>query len=104
MTVSVQASDARHAADVAAEAVGRAAQRTGLPRWPVVRLEARTEAELDGELAKPSLPELAGGAEAAAILHLTPRRVRALADQGRLPATLDLRYRLLDCERAGGAC
>lgn len=88
VTVSVEEPEARAAADAAVQAVRAAADDLGLPRWPLVRLEVLTEEELDAELAKPSLPELAGADEAAAILDVGVDRVRALAAQSRLPLPL----------------
>jgi hypothetical protein len=63
---SVQASDVVEAVARAREFFERAAAAAGLPRWPLARVEAQTERELELELARPSFPDLLGVAELAA--------------------------------------
>jgi hypothetical protein len=78
---SVQASDAVEAVARARDVFERAAAAAGLPRWPLARVEAQTDQELELELARPSFPELVGVAELAE--HLGVSRQRAWTVTGR---------------------
>jgi hypothetical protein len=69
---SVQASDAVEAVGRAREVFQRAAAAAGLPQWPLARVEAQTEREL--ELARPSFPDLIGVAELAERLGVSRQR------------------------------
>jgi hypothetical protein len=71
---SVQASDAVEAVVRAREVFERAAAAVGLPRWPLARVEAQTEGELELELARPSFPDLVGVAELAEQLGVSRQR------------------------------
>jgi hypothetical protein len=71
---SVQASDAVEAVVRAREVFERAAAAAGLPRWPLARVEAQTERELELELARPSFPDLLGVAELAERLGVSRQR------------------------------
>ena len=78
-TVSVQAGQARSAADTGgALIVGRAAE-AGLPGWPVVRLEAVRHDVLEAENERQTLPALVSAPEAAEILGVSAQRVHELA-------------------------
>ena len=68
----MQAPDAVEAVVRAREVFERAAAAAGLPRWPLARVEAQTEWEL--ELARPSFPDLLGVAELAERLGVSRQR------------------------------
>jgi len=63
-----------------------AAAAAGLPVWDVVEAEVLTEAELERENARPSLPELVGVTEVAELLEVTRQRASALARTPGFPA------------------
>jgi hypothetical protein len=71
---SVQAADAVEAVARAREVFERAATAAGLPPWPLARVEAQTERELEVELARPSFPDLLGVAELAERLGVSRQR------------------------------
>lgn len=71
---SVQASDAVDAVTRAREVFERAAAAAGLPSWPLARVEAQTEQELELELARPTFPDLVGVAELAERLGVSRQR------------------------------
>lgn len=78
-TVSVQADDARSAAELGAELIEAKAAEAGFPAWPVVRVEAVRQDVLDAENERPTLPALVSAPEAAEILGLSAQRVHELA-------------------------
>jgi predicted DNA-binding transcriptional regulator AlpA len=84
VTVCVDAPDAGHAAIIAAELVDSMADKSGMPRWPIVRIDAVRVEILEKDIARPMLPELVSVPEAAEILGVSPQRVHELAadDQG----------------------
>jgi predicted DNA-binding transcriptional regulator AlpA len=57
----------------------------GLPAWPYVELETKTEAALDEELAKPPFPEVVGATEAARMLGVSRQRLYQLAEREDFP-------------------
>ena len=57
----------------------------GLPAWPYVELETKTEAALDEELAKPPFPEVVGATEAARMLGVSRQRLYQLAERDDFP-------------------
>jgi hypothetical protein len=71
---SVQAADAVEAVARAREVFQRAGTAAGLPPWPLARVEARTERELELELSRPSFPDLLGVAELAERLGVSRQR------------------------------
>jgi hypothetical protein len=71
---SVQATDAVEAVARAREVFEHAAVGAGLPPWPLARVEAQAERELQLELARPSFPELLGVAELAEELGVSRQR------------------------------
>jgi hypothetical protein len=71
---SVQAADAVEAVVRAREVFERAAASAGLPQWPLARVEAQRERELELELARPSFPDLLGVAELAERLGVSRQR------------------------------
>ena len=85
VTVNVEAPDPVAAGEAARAAVAGAAARVGLPDWPVVRLEAITEAEQDADIAAPLIPPLVGISEIAGILDVTRQRVDALRKRPDFP-------------------
>ena len=78
-TVSVQAEQARSAADMGGALIEGQAAEAGLPGWPVVRLEAVRQDVLDAENERPTLPALVSAPEAAEILGVSAQRVHELA-------------------------
>jgi hypothetical protein len=82
--IRVEASGAADGAALGAALVTLLAKQAGLPAWPVVRAEAVREDVLDEDvltedLARPRLPELVSGPEAAEILGVSVQRVHQLA-------------------------
>jgi hypothetical protein len=57
----------------------------GLPVWPFVELEVKTEALLDAELSKPTFPEVVGATEAARMLGVSRQRLYQLAERDDFP-------------------
>jgi predicted DNA-binding transcriptional regulator AlpA len=86
--VLVEAPDPVTAATAATEAVCGAAVAVGLPDWPLSRVEAVDEDVLAIELEEPSLPELLGATEAAALLGVSRQRLHQLRADGRFPSPL----------------
>ncbi len=75
-TVSVQAEQARSAADIGGALIEAQAAEVGLPGWPVVRLEAVRQDVLDAENERPTLPALVSAPEAAELLGVSAQRVQ----------------------------
>jgi predicted DNA-binding transcriptional regulator AlpA len=82
-TISTEAPDPISAATMAAEIVDSMAVKSGMPRWPIVRIDAVHLDVLEEEIARPMLPELVSVPEAAEILGVSPQRVHELAADGR---------------------
>jgi hypothetical protein len=76
--VSIDAEDPQAATAEGLAFVTACAAKAGLPRWPVVRLEAVRGDVLDAELARPNYPDLVSGPEAAGILHVSRQRLHQL--------------------------
>jgi hypothetical protein len=81
--IRVEANGAADGAALASALVNLLAKQADLPSWPVVRAEAVREdvydEDLHAELARPQLPELVSGPEAAEILGVSVQRVHQLA-------------------------
>ena len=92
-TVSVQAEQARSAADRGGALIEARSSEAGLPGWPVVRLEAVRHDVLEAGNERPTLPALVSAPEAAEILGVSAQRVHELAAANpRFPeAAYDLR-------------
>ena len=82
---SVQAADAVEAVARARAVFQRAAAAAGLPAWPLARVEAQTEQELELELARPSFPPLLGVAELAERLEVSRQRAWTIAGRPDFP-------------------
>jgi len=82
---SVQAADAVEAVARARAVFEHAAAVAGLPSWPLARVEAQTEAELEIELARPSFPPLVGVAELAERLDVSRQRAWTIAGRSDFP-------------------
>ena len=78
-TISVQAEQARSAADLGGTLIEARAAAAGLPGWPVARLEALRQDVVDAENERPTLPALVSAPEAAEILGVSAQRVHELA-------------------------
>lgn len=63
-----------------------AADKVGLPIWPIVRLEAMTNEELDASLEHQAFPTLLGVAELAEKLRVSKARASELAHSPTFPA------------------
>jgi hypothetical protein len=77
--------DAYRAVMTARDVTWKMISNVGLPEWPVVRLEALSEAELDAELAKPNFPQLLGLSELAVHLGVTRQRIAELRRRPEFP-------------------
>jgi hypothetical protein len=58
---------------------------TGLPVWPVVRVEAMTVAEQVADLERPSFPALVGVSEAARLLGVSKQRLAQITTRPDFP-------------------
>jgi len=76
--ISVEASVPLDACRTALDLFHKVAAAAQLPEWPIARVEAITEEELELELERPPMPALAGVAEAASILDVTKQRISQL--------------------------
>lgn len=82
--LTIDAYDAGEAVTRAVNVLEEYATKAGLPIWPVVRVEAKSEAELDAELSRPT-PALVGVTELAAMVGVSRQRASALARQVSFP-------------------
>ena len=78
-TISIQVTGLRRAVVDGAELIESLAAKAGMPQWQAVRLEGARQDVLDAENARPTLPELVSGPEAAEILGVSPQRLHELA-------------------------
>ncbi len=85
VSLYVDAEDPFEAAGRARDIASKMVWDAGLPEWPAVRLEAKTEAELDAELAEPNFPLLLGAAEVAKYLGVTRQRIAELRKRPDFP-------------------
>lgn len=83
--ISVEADSAFSAISAARRTFAAAVRQTALPRWPVVRVAAITDDELDAELARPAFPQLVGIREIAELLGVTPQRASTLCRSDAFP-------------------
>jgi predicted DNA-binding transcriptional regulator AlpA len=81
-TVGIQAPDPVYAATMAAEIVDSMAVKSGMPRWPIVRIDTVREDILDEDIARSTLPDLVSISEAAEILGVSPQWVHEFAADG----------------------
>jgi predicted DNA-binding transcriptional regulator AlpA len=84
-TISVLDSSVQNAATNGAELIDEMAAQAGMPRWPVVRIEAILQDVLEQEIATPTLPDLVAVPEAAAILGVSQQRVHELVASTAFP-------------------
>jgi hypothetical protein len=84
-TITVPGEDARFAAEQATSLVETWAAKSGLPAWPVVRVDAVEASILDRELAEPNYPELVGIAELAELAGVSQQRASVLASRPDFP-------------------
>jgi hypothetical protein len=91
--VSVDAKSASDATNTGVGAVLELARFHDVPIWPVVRVEVTRADVLDEQLARPVMPEVVSGPEAADILGVSTQRVHQLAvENSQFPAPVyDLR-------------
>jgi hypothetical protein len=82
---SLQAADAVEAVARARAVFEYAAAVAGLPSWPLARVEAQTERELEIELARPSFPPLLGVAELAERLEVSRQRAWTITGRPDFP-------------------
>lgn len=90
--LTIEAEGPDEAYNRTAEVFKAAVTKFGLPVWPIARIEVKSDAELDAELATPSFPDLVGISEIADLLEVTPQRVSKLSRSAGFPrAVADLR-------------
>jgi hypothetical protein len=65
-----------------------AAGVAGLPAWPIVRAEIRTDDEFHRELARPDVPDVVGLAEVADLLKVARQRITKLQHRPGFPAPI----------------
>ena len=83
--ITVEAASILSAISAAGKTFARAVSKTRLPPWPVTRVSALTDAELDAELGRPNFPELVGIREIAELLGITPQRASTLCRSKSFP-------------------
>jgi len=82
---SLRAADAVEAVARARAVFEHAAAGAGLPPWPLARVEAQTEQELENELARPRFPPLLGLAELAERLEVSRQRAWTITGRPDFP-------------------
>lgn len=87
-TVSIDTHDGHEASSLGYQLVHEAAQKAGLPDWPVVRLEVLDHDELARDLERPQLPDMVSGQVAADLLGVSRQRLHQLRDNPRFPKPL----------------
>lgn len=83
--------EARSVTDAITDAtcvVGETAAKAGLPKWPVLRVEALEWAQLEAELSRPNFPDIMGSGEVIAELGVTKQRLWQLRNGGDFPAPI----------------
>lgn len=83
--LDVKADDPLEAQNQAIELIRQAAERVGLPLWPVVEVEAITVEDLIGENERPTSSDLVGVSEVAEMLDVSKQRVSELARSRHFP-------------------
>jgi predicted DNA-binding transcriptional regulator AlpA len=83
--LSLEGDDLAEVVAAALAVFGEARAAVGLPGWPYVELEAKTEALLDAELSEPPFPEVVGATEAARMLGVSRQRLYQLAEREDFP-------------------
>lgn len=83
--ITVDADSVFSAVSTAGKTFTKAVSMTGMPRWPVTRVTALSDAELDAELGRPNVPELVGIREIAELLGITPQRASTLCRSKSFP-------------------
>ena len=83
--ITVEADTAFSAIRSAGEIFNKSVTEASLPAWPITRISALTDAELDAELARPSFPALVGIREIAELLDVTPQRASTLCRSRSFP-------------------
>jgi predicted DNA-binding transcriptional regulator AlpA len=83
--LSLEGDDLAEVVTAALGVFAKARAAVGLPAWPCVELEAKTEALLDSELSKPPFPEVVGATEAARMLGVSRQRRYQLAERVDFP-------------------
>src|SRR6266508_1261412 len=83
--LSLEGDDLAEVVTAALAVVAEARAAVGLPAWPYVELEAKTEAALDAELSEPTFPEVVGATEAARMLGVSRQRLYQLAERDDFP-------------------
>ena len=86
--ITVEADSALSAIASAGDIFSKAQRQAKLPTWPIVRISALTDDELDAELARPTIPALVGIREIAALLDVTPQRASTLCRSNSFPAPI----------------
>jgi hypothetical protein len=82
------AASAEDAAQRGTSAALQAAQKAGLPAWPVVKVEATRWDIFEAEVDRPNYPELVGVAELAELCRVSRQRASTLARHSSFPEPL----------------
>lgn len=83
--ITVEADSAYSAISSARKHFADAVRQTALPRWPIVRVSAITDDELEAAFARPAFPQLVGIREIAELLGVTPQRASTLCRSSSFP-------------------
>lgn len=83
--LDIDATTAERAAEAALKAFRLAAERSGLPVWPVVRVDVMTVEDQEAALGEPTFPDLVGVTEAARLLRVSRQRLDQLRGSSDFP-------------------
>jgi len=83
--ISVEAPTCDSALLAGVSMIEKAAQSSGMPRWPVVAVRAVKAGEVDGVLGAPDFPQIVGTTEVAELLGVSRQRLHDLRVAGRFP-------------------
>jgi len=83
--LDIDATTAERAAEAALKAFRLAAERSGLPDWPVVRVDVMTVEDQEAALGEPTFPDLVGVTEAARLLRVSRQRLDQLRGSSDFP-------------------
>ncbi len=83
--LTVPAESSAKAVAEAQKLVAKAAARAGLPKWPIVRLEAVWDELVEAEQRQSPLPQLLGSQEVVEALGVSRQRFHELRSDGRFP-------------------
>ena len=82
--ISVEAPDAYQARERGTRLIAGAANRVGIPGWPVVRLEVVRDDVLETELSEPPFPDVVGTREVGKLLGVSRQRLAEIRNNAAL--------------------